>query len=186
MGYKMINIKAKFKDCRSIILLIYLTVQILLLFCLRQFFLRTVFQTVASYVAVCAIGLFMVVMAKARVDKSIWKSMRDSYLILWSGFHGVIVLGFMTCGTYYLTLTEVTLVQIVNIFLGFALYWFFYLWSKSPVTAIGWGNLLIGITGTANFYLMRFRGAPFQVSDFKAAETAFTVAGIMTSHLISC
>lgn len=118
----------------------------------------------------------MVIMARLHADKSIWKSLRDSFLILWSGFHGIIVLGFMTCGTYYLTLTEVTLVQIVNIFLGFALYWFFYLWSKSPVTAIGWGNLFIGITGTVNFYLMRFRGAPFQVSDFKAAGTAFNVA----------
>ena len=52
---------------------------------------------------------------------------------------------------------------------------FFYLFSKNSASAIGWGNLLLGIMGTANYYLMRFRGAPFQLSDFKATKTAGNV-----------
>ncbi len=160
------------------ILALYILLQNILMFCLRLFFVLTVFQTVASYAAVCMIGFFLLFMAhkKPQMGKGFWRSASDAYLILWSGFHGVIVLGFMTCGTYYLTLTEVTFVQLVNIFLGFAVYWFFYLFTRSSVTAVGWGNLLIGIMGTVNYYLVRFRGAPFQLSDFKAAKTAVSVA----------
>lgn len=162
---------------RYILLFLYILAQIFLLFCLRKFYLLTVFQTVAAYAAVCVLGVLLVFLGQKNLlsKKELWCSMRDAYLIVWSGFHGVIVLGFLTCGTYYLTLTEVTLVQLVNIFLGFALYWFFYLFCKNSVTAIGWGNLVIGIMGTANYYLMRFRGAPFQLSDFKAAKTAGNV-----------
>ncbi|MDE5747979.1 MAG: LTA synthase family protein, partial [Acetatifactor sp.] len=101
--------------------------------------------------------------------------LRDSYLIFWSGVHSVIVLGMLTTGSYYLTLTQVTLVQIVNIFLGIALYWIFYLALGRAEWAIGCGNLVIGLMGTINHYLMRFRGAPFQLSDIKAAETAKNV-----------
>lgn len=169
---------ALLKHTRFIVLTIYIVAQIALLFCLRKFYLLTVFQTVVTYAAVSVMGIFLLFLAtkKPEFGKGFWSSARDSYLIVWSGFHGVIVLGFMTCGTYYLTLTQVTFVQLVNIFLGFAVYWFFYVLCKSSVTAIGWGNLLIGIIGTANYYLMRFRGAPFQLSDFKAARTAGTVA----------
>ncbi len=80
--------------------------------------------------------------------KLTWRMVSDSYLMFWSGIHGVIVLGFLTCGTYYLTLTQVTIVQIVNLFLG-----------------------------AANYYLMRFRGAPLSLGDFKSAKTAVNVVG---------
>ena len=157
---------------------IYTLLQILLIFCMRRFFLLTVYQTVTCYAAVCLIGFvlsYLVQRGKHQRKQTI-QSFHDAFLVLWSGFHGVIVLGFMTCGTYYLTLTQVTIVQIVNIFLGFVLYWLFYvLWGR-VVPAIGCGNLLIGIVGTLNFYLVRFRGAPFQLSDFKAMQTAGNVA----------
>lgn len=169
--------KALSKQSRFLITVSYILAQITVLFCLRQFYLLTVFQTVAAYAAVCIIGVLLAFLAQKKplFGKGFWRSARDAYLIVWSGFHGVIVLGFLTCGTYYLTLTQVTFVQLVNIFLGFAVYWFFYLFTKSSATAIGWGNFLIGIVGTANYYLMRFRGAPFQLSDFKAAKTAGNV-----------
>lgn len=169
--------KTIWKQGRFVITIGFILAEVLYLFCLRKFYLLTVFQTVAAYAAVCLIGFFCMFMAykKPLTGKGFWKSVRDTYLILWSGFHGVILLGFMTCGTYYLTLTQVTFVQLVNIFLGFAVYWFFYLFSKNSASAIGWGNLLLGIMGTANYYLMRFRGAPFQLSDFKATKTAGNV-----------
>lgn len=169
--------KAISKQSRFMMTAIYLLTEIILLFCLRQFYLLTVFQTVAAYAAVCLIGIFCMFMAhkKPLTGKGFRKSVRDTYLILWSGFHGVILLSFLTCGTYYLTLTQVTFVQLVNIFLGFAVYWFFYLFSKNSASAIGWGNLLLGIMGTANYYLMRFRGAPLRLSDFKSARTAGNV-----------
>ncbi len=153
---------------------VYSVMQIILLFCLRKFLLLTVFQTVASYVAVCLLGLGLGALA-IRNKGQFWESLSDSYLILWSGFHGVIVLGFLTCGTYYLTLTQVTIVQLVNIFLGFALYWFFYLLTGRAVLAVGLGNLLIGIVGTVNYYLVRFRGAPFRIEDIFSLETAGNV-----------
>lgn len=37
------------------------------------------------------------------------------------------------------------------------------------------GNLVIAVMGITNHYLMRFRGAPFQISDLKAAKTAGNV-----------
>lgn len=169
----------KREKCETGIVSVYVLLQIFLLFCLRKFFLLTVFQTVAAYAAVCMIGFLTlyVTQRQGTKRKDLWNAVRDAYLILWSGFHGVIVLGFLTCGTYYLTLTQMTVVQLVNVFLGMAVYWFFYVLTKKAVTAVGWGNLFIGILGTLNYYLVRFRGAPFQLSDIKAAGTAGNVLG---------
>lgn len=160
----------------SVIPCIYIFLQIVLLFLLRKVFLMTVYQTVAAYGAVCLAGLGLMALS----DKSPRRPyglavLRDSYLIFWSGVHGVIVLGILTMGSYYLTLTQITLVQIVNIFLGIALYWILYLVLGRTEWAIGWGNFIIGLVGTVNHYLMRFRGAPFQLSDIKAAKTAGNV-----------
>ena len=80
-----------------------------------------------------------------------------------------------TCGTFYLTLTQITIVQIVNIFLGVTLYWFLYLLLGRSTRAIGLGNIVIGVLGAANYYLMKFQGAPFQLADFKSAGTAANV-----------
>lgn len=160
----------------SVIPCIYILLQMVLMFLMRNIFLMTVYQTVAAYGAVCLAGLGLMALS----DKSSRKAyglagLRDSYLIFWSGIHGVIVLGILTMGSYYLTLTQITFVQIVNIFLGIALYWILYLVLGRTEWAIGWGNFIIGLVGTVNHYLMRFRGAPFQLSDIKAAKTAGNV-----------
>lgn len=162
----------------SFIPCIFIIFQVVLLFLLRSMFLMTVYQTVVVYATVCLFGLALVLLS----DKSRYRTygiaaLRDCYLIFWSGVHSVIVLGMLTVGSYYLTLTQVTIVQIVNIFLGISLYWILYIVLGRAEWAIGWGNLVIGLIGTVNHYLVRFRGAPFQLSDIKAAETARTVAG---------
>lgn len=144
------------------------------LFLLRQLWLRTVFQTVATYLLLCMAGIFLMAVSQ-KAGKRIWRQLWDCYLIFWSGLHGVIVLGFMTCGTFYLTWTQVTLVQIVNLFLGCALYWILYILLRKPARAVGAGNLLIGLLGTANFYLVKFRGAPFRIEDIRSARTAGNV-----------
>ncbi len=160
----------------SLIPFIYIFLQILFLFLLRKLFLMTVYQTVAFYGAICLAGLGLVALSDKSASRTYGLAvLRDSYLIFWSGVHSVIVLGLLTTGSYYLTLTQVTLVQIVNIFLGIAMYWIFYLVLGRAEWAIGWGNLVIGLMGTINHYLMRFRGSPFQLSDIKAAETAKNV-----------
>lgn len=157
----------------------YILIQVLGLFLLRRFFLLTVYQTAAAYAAISLVGIvFLFVPAfvvRLNVRKII-EILRDCYLLFWSGVHAVIVLGFLTCGSFYLTLTQVTIVQIVNIFLGIVLYWVLYLIMGRISTAVGCGNLLIAVIGTINFYLVRFRGAPFQLSDIKALRTAITVA----------
>ena len=72
-------------------------------------------------------------------------------------------------------MTQITIVQIVNIFLGVTLYWFLYLLLGRSTRAIGLGNIVIGVLGAANYYLMKFQGAPFQLADFKSAGTAANV-----------
>lgn len=179
------NKKAKFGSFAACI---YAVFQIVLLFFLRKLYLLTVYQTVAFYGAISLAGIALLCISRYLLRKEeqkqeagkgcrIWIALRDSYLVFWSGIHGAIVLGFMTCGTFYLTLTQVTVVQIVNLFLGVALFWVFYILSGKAVTAVGLGNLVIGIMGTANYYLVKFRGAPFQLSDIKAARTAANVVG---------
>ena len=167
------------KKYKAAIPCLYAFLQIAVLFLLRKFLLLTVYQTVAAYAAVCMAGIILLFLSERFPGgrKLSWRMVSDSYLMFWSGIHGVIVLGFLTCGTYYLTLTQVTIVQIVNLFLGAALYWFFYLVTGRPVTAVGIGNLMIGLLGTANYYLMRFRGAPLSLGDFKSAKTAVNVVG---------
>lgn len=163
---------------------VYAILQIIILFFLRKIYLLTVYQTVAFYGAIVAAGIALVCAAQwmqrpgckiSEKGKKLCTALRDAYVVCWSGVHGVIVLGFLTYGTYNLTLTQVTIVQIVNLFLGVALFWIFYMVSGRVVSAIGWGNLLIGIIGTTNYYLVAFRGAPFQLSDIKAARTAANV-----------
>ncbi len=160
----------------SLIPYIYIILQMVFLFLLRKVFLLTVYQTVAAYGAICLTGLGIMALSDRSTHRTYGlAALRDCYLIFWSGVHGVIVLGMLTVGSYYLTLTQVTFVQIVNIFLGIALYWMLYLILGRTQWAIGWGNFAIGLMGTVNHYLMRFRGAPFQLSDIKAAETAWNV-----------
>lgn len=149
--------------------------QTAVLFFLRRIWLRTVFQTVASYFLLCAAGIVLMLWAQKK-DRPLWSRLWDSYLMFWSGIHGVIVLGFMTCGTFYLTWTEVTFVQLVNLFLGWVLYWVLLLLLRKPHRAVGAGNLLIGILGTVNFYLVRFRGTPLRLADLKSLRTAGNVA----------
>ena len=163
--------KIKASKIQSAALLIYIILQNLMLFLLRKLFLMTVYQTVASYMAICIVGISLVLFLPDSL-----RTIRNSYLIFWSGVHGVILLGFLTCGTYYLTLTEITIVQLVNIFLGIALYWILYLCTRNVSAAAGLGNLIIGFLGVLNRYLVRFRGAPFNLSDLKAARTAGNVA----------
>lgn len=160
----------------SLIPCIYIVIQIFCLFLLRKLFLLTVYQTVAAYGAICLVGLGLMALSDKCARRAYGLAvLRDCYLVLWSGVHGVIVMGMLTVGSYYLTLTQVTFVQLVNIFLGVALYWILYLVLGRTEWAIGWGNFVIGLMGTVNHYLVRFRGAPFQISDFKAAETARNV-----------
>lgn len=149
--------------------------QIIGLFFARKIFLLTVFQTVAAYALLCTVGLFLMLWAQKKQDR-LWLQLCDAYLIVWSGIHGVVALGFMTCGTFYLTWTQVNFVQIVNLFLGIALFWFFFIALRRPDRAIGMGNLLIGVMGTLNFYLVKFRGAPFRLADIQSARTAGNVA----------
>ena len=99
----------------------YILIQILVLFFLRKMFLMTVYQTVAAYAAVSLAGLAFLLAPYFVMSPGFKKWIEilwDYYLLFWSGVHAVIVLGFLTCGSYYLTLTQVTLVQIVNIFLA--------------------------------------------------------------------
>ena len=155
---------------------IYIFLQMVLLFLLRGMFLMTVYQTVVAYGAICMAGLGLMVLSDKCPHRTYGlAALRDSYLIFWSGIHGVIVLGMLTIGSYYLTLTQITFVQIVNIFLGITLYWILYLVLGRAEWAIGWGNFAVGLVGTVNHYLMRFRGAPFQLSDIRAAKTAGNV-----------
>lgn len=80
------------------------TIQVIGLFLARKIFLLTVFQTVATYGLVCTVGLFLMLWAQKKQD-GLWLQLYDAYLIAWSGVHGVVALGFMTCGTFYLTWT---------------------------------------------------------------------------------
>ena len=148
--------------------------QLMGLFLLRQLWLRTVFQTVATYLLLCTAGVSFLLLSQMK-KTPIWRQLWDCCLIFWSGIHSVIVLGLMTCGTFYLTWTQVTFVQIVNLFLGCALYWFLFLLFRRPDRAVGTGNLLIGIIGTVNFYLVKFRGSPFRLADIQSIRTAGNV-----------
>lgn len=152
-------------------LIIYAILQVALLIFLRKFYLLTVYQTAATYLAVALGGAFLLYIPQKRWTKVI----QDVYLLLWSSFHGVIVLGFLTQGTFYLTLTQLTMIQIVNLFLGFLIYWLFYIVSGKYHIAVKWGNVMLGFLGILNHYLVRFRGAPFCVADIKAARTAGNV-----------
>lgn len=149
-------------------LLIYGLLQVILLAMLRKYYLLTVYQTVAAYLFVCLCGVIVLKFVRN-------KAVQNIYLLMWSSFHGIIILGFLTQGTFYLTLTQINKVQIVNLFLGFLLYWIFYLISGKGQTAVAVGNLVIAVMGITNHYLMRFRGAPFQISDLKAAKTVGNV-----------
>ncbi len=155
---------------------IYIVLQMAVLVLLRSVFLMTVYQTVAIYGAICLTGLGLMILSDKshRMEYGL-AVFRDCYLILWSGVHGVIVLGLLTAGGYYLSVTQLTLVQVVNIFLGISVYWCLYFFLGRTEQAIGWGNLLIGLMGILNYYLVRFRGAPFQLSDIRAAKTAGNV-----------
>lgn len=157
---------------------IYILIQVVGMFLLRRFFLMTVYQTAVAYAAISLVGIAFLVVPAFVANPNIQiiiERLRDCYLLFWSGIHGVIVLGFLTCGSFYLTLTQVTIVQIVNVFLGVVSYWGLYLIVGRISTAVGCGNLLISVIGTINFYLVRFRGTPFQLSDIKALRTAVTV-----------
>ena len=154
--------------CKDNMLLIYGLLQVILLAMLRKYYLLTVYQTVAAYLFVCLCGVIVLKFVRN-------KAVQNIYLLMWSSFHGIIILGFLTQGTFYLTLTQINKVQIVNLFLGFLLYWIFYLISGKGQTAVAVGNLVIAVMGITNHYLMRFRGAPFQISDLKAAKTAGNV-----------
>ena len=129
-------------------LLIYGLLQVILLAMLRKYYLLTVYQTVAAYLFVCLCGVIVLKFVRN-------KAVQNIYLLMWSSFHGIIILGFLTQGTFYLTLTQINKVQIVNLFLGFLLYWIFYLISGKGQTAVAVGNLVIAVMGITNHYLMR-------------------------------
>lgn len=158
-------------DKKKLILTIYAMLQVVVLIFLRKIYLMTVYQTAVFYLFVCLVGIFVLFSKKTLV-----RQVQHVYLLLWSSIHGIIVLGFLTKGTFYLTLTQLNVIQVINIFLGFVLYWGIYLLSGRCETAIGIGNVLIGVMGVTNRYLVRFRGAPFRISDIMAARTAGNVA----------
>lgn len=91
--------------------------QLVGLFLLRQLWLRTVFQTVATYLMLCVTGILLLLWSQKK-ESRLLRQLWDCYLIFWSGIHAVIALGLMACGTFYLTWTQVTFVQIVNLFLA--------------------------------------------------------------------
>ena len=90
-------------------LLIYGLLQVILLAMLRKYYLLTVYQTVAAYLFVCLCGVIVLKFVRN-------KAVQNIYLLMWSSFHGIIILGFLTQGTFYLTLTQINKVQIVNLF----------------------------------------------------------------------
>lgn len=158
-------------DKAKIWLAVYALVQTAVLIFLRKWYLMTVYQTAAFYLAVSLAGIALFFLSRYKIVEQ----MQHIYLLLWSSVHGILVLGFLTKGTFYLTLTELNGVQAVNFFLGFAVFWCGYAATKRVRTAVGIGNLLIGIMGVTNHYLVRFRGAPFQISDIRAMRTAGNV-----------
>ncbi len=159
------------KNLAVILLAIYALLQTIVLIFLRKFYLLTVYQTALAYLAVSLMGIAIFFQKSQRVPNGL----KNIYAILWSAFHGIIILGFLTKGTFYLTLTQMNIIQVINLFLGVALYWFAYMLFGRCKTAVGVGNIVIGILGIANHYLVRFRGAPFQIADIKAARTARNV-----------
>ena len=150
----------------------YGVIQFLGLICLRRFYLLTVYQTAAFYLAVSLAGDLLLLL---RMREEKFRKIRDCYLVLWSSVHGIIVLGFLTKGTFYLTLTQMNIIQVINFFLGFAVYWVCYMAIGRLGAAVGIGNLIVGVMGVVNRYLVRFRGAPFQISDIRAMQTAGNV-----------
>jgi len=154
----------------------YAVLQVIFLEFLRRKYLLTIYQTVHIYLLIAIIGSILIFITDKKKESIIsWKPIRDIYLIAWSSFHGIIVLSLLTKGGYYLTFSQDNNIQILNIFLGFTIYWICYMITGKCVTAIGISNLVIGIIGVVNHYLIEFRGAPFQVSDIKAARTAVNV-----------
>ena len=156
------------KQDREMLLFLYGLLQVVMLVILRKFYLLTVYQTAVTYLAVVLLGAIVLQVGQL-------KAIRNLYLLAWSAFHGIIVLGFLTQGTFYLTLSQINLVQIVNLFLGFLIYWILYLVTGRGNRAIAIGNGIIAVLGILNRYLQRFRGAPFQISDLTAARTAGNV-----------
>lgn len=161
------NTGFKAKICLSV----YAIIQVILLIFLRKYYLLTVYQTAIFYFAVSFTGILILFLEKNPMIGSI----RNTYLLFWSAIQGIIVLGFLTKGTFYLTITQLNIVQVINFFLGFALYWICYMIFRRVHAAVGIGNILLGIMGLLNRYLVRFRGAPFQISDIQAARTAGNV-----------
>lgn len=171
--------KKKYFVC---LFLLYNFFQIVLLFILRKIYIATSYQTILFYTAISFLGIFLIyinyschVYRKKIFRNELWKVFCDVYVVCWSGVHATVVLAFQTYGVFYLTLTQITFVQIVNLFLGILLFWIIYIISGKVMTAISYGNSLIGIWGMVNYYLVRFRGTPFQITDIKAAKTALTV-----------
>ena len=151
--------------------IVYVCLQIFVLSLLRCFFVLTVFKTVLIYMIFCIVGVSLVLIA---IYKSWARSVRDCFLIVWSSLQGFMVLNFLSNGTFYLTISDTT---IFNICAAFLLYWVIYIVTGHVPWTIIIGNLFLGIWGTANYYLIKFRGMPFQISDFGAAKTAMSVAG---------
>lgn len=167
----MKNLIAGKKNLAVILLAMYALLQTVVLIFLRKFYLLTVYQTALAYLAVSIIGITIFFQKSQRFPYGL----KNIFAILWSAFHGIIILGFLTKGTFYLTLTQINIIQVINLFLGVALYWFPYMIFGRCKTAVGIGNIVIGILGITNHYLVRFRGAPFQIADIKAARTAQNV-----------
>ena len=117
----------------SVIPCIYIFLQIVLLFLLRKVFLMTVYQTVAAYGAVCLAGLGLMALSDKSPRRPYGLAVLRDQLpdFLERTSNGVIVLGILTMGSYYLTLTQITLVQIVNIFLQVGMWATPILWNIS-------------------------------------------------------
>lgn len=158
-------------DKSKVCLAVYALLQAAVLVFLRKRYLMTVYQTAIFYLAVSLGGIFILFLNQYKPVRCV----TQIYLLFWSSVHGIVVLGFLTKGTFYLTLTQLNGVQVVNFFLGFAVFWCGYVVTKRVRTAVGIGNSFIGIVGVINHYLVRFRGAPFQSSDIGAIRTAGNV-----------
>ncbi len=150
------------KLIKSNILLFYALFQTIILFFLRKLYLMTVYQTVITYLLISIIGLFIIYISQKRKSSPLLNNFKNVYLLVWSSFHGVIILGLLTCGSFYLTITQINIIQIVNIFLGFTIYWVTFLIVGRYITAIVIGNAIIGVVGILNHNLCASGGRHFR------------------------
>jgi hypothetical protein len=101
----------------------------------------------------------------------------DFTVIIWSGFRAYTNLNYMTDEGCSISITMLNIVNAVNLLISIVFFWIIYLIVRRVKIAVLIGNIVYGIWGTVNFYLVRFRGIPLQLTDFNSFGTAVSVAG---------